>query len=378
MTRLLALTQSIRFGGDDTVLLDLVAAWPEGDSWTVALNRSHPGLSVYREALASRAELIPLDVPADGEPEALGVFRAAHAIHPIIAALAPDAALVSSGGFPPTSLTMAFLLAAHSAHVPRTVLAAHNEPNLGSGLRAVWRSLRGRCAARLCDQLVSVSNDCSGKISRSCGRPVITIHNGRGPATENEDPSVLRAELGLPPTGPVIGAIANIEPRKGLRVLLQAFCRISRPDARLVVIGASADLAEAAALAVIAASPAAAGRIQLAGQRPNARRFVPLFDVCVVPSLARESFGLLALDAMRAGRPVVASRVGGLPEVVEDGVTGILVPPGEPVALAEALERLLCDPALARRMGEAGLLRAADRFGAARMVAEYRRVLAGQ
>jgi glycosyltransferase involved in cell wall biosynthesis len=236
--------------------------------------------------------------------------------------------------------------------------------------------LRGRAAARLCDALVSVSADCAGKIAAACGRPVRAILNGSS-ALPSESHAALRAELGVPDGVPLIGAIANLEARKGLRALLDAFARLPRPDARLVVIGADAEPEESSALKDLAAAPALAGRVLLAGYRPNARRYAAAFDVCVVPSLRQESFGLLALDAMRAGRPVVATRVGGLPEVVDDGVTGLLVPPGDPAALAAALERLLADPGLARGLGEAGRRRAAERFDAARMAAEYREVLLG-
>jgi glycosyltransferase involved in cell wall biosynthesis len=82
-----------------------------------------------------------------------------------------------------------------------------------------------------------------------------------------------------------------------------------------------------------------------------------------------------ALDAMWAGKPVVASRTGGLPEVVADGETGIIVPPGDPVALTGALRELLGSPEKARRMGEAGRRRAEALFTSARMAAEYREVL---
>lgn len=377
MARILALTQSVRFGGDDMVLLDLIRAWPKGDSWTVAVNRSHPGLAVYRAALASLAAVIEFDISPDGQPGAVGALEASRRLFPLIAGARPDAVLVSSGGFPPTPLTVGFLLAARRAGAPRTVLAAHNEPNLGSGLRAGWRRLRGWAAARLCDAIVSVSADCAGKISSACGRPVSAILNGSSTYGSAEDSSALRAELGVPPGAYIVGTIANLEARKGLRVLIEAFAQLSRPDARLVIIGAEADPAEAAALKILAAAPALAGRVLLTGRRPNARRFAGVFDVCVVPSLRQESFGLFALDAMLAGRPAVVSRVGGLPEVVEDGVTGIILPPGDPAALAAALKRLMADPSLARRLGDAGRRRAAALFSAERMAAEYRKILLG-
>ncbi|MBI3566523.1 MAG: glycosyltransferase, partial [Elusimicrobia bacterium] len=91
----------------------------------------------------------------------------------------------------------------------------------------------------------------------------------------------------------------------------------------------------------------------------------------------RESFGLGALDAMSAGRPVVASRVGGLPEVVVDGETGVLVPPGDAAELARVLADLLDSPAKLRRFSEAGRRRAREAFAAERMAREYRGILLG-
>ena len=379
MARLLALTQSVRFGGDDTVLIELIRAWPAEDRWTVAMNRSHPGRSVYEESLAGRAELVALDAPADQESGAWSALAAARRLRGVLSAVRADAVLVSSGGFPPTPLTLGFLLAARRMGTPRVVLATHNEPNLGSGPRALWRGLRGRWAARLCDELVSVSADCAAKVSAACGRPVRAILNGASPRPSDQDNASLRRELGVPADVPLIGAIGNLEARKGFCVLFKAFRILAarHPDARLVVIGASAEPEEEEALKALACDPVLCGRAALAGHLPRAWRFAAAFDVCVVPSLRGESFGLLALDAMLAGRPVVASRVGGLPEIVEDSVTGLLVPPGDAAALAAALERALSDPELARRLGSAGRRRANELFSAQRMAAEYREVLLG-
>jgi glycosyltransferase involved in cell wall biosynthesis len=376
MPRFLALTQSVRFGGDDTVLLALIGASAPGDDWTAAINRSHPGLPVYEAALAGRAELVPLDCPADGEPGAWGALRAARRLRGVVAAARPDAVLVSSGGFPPTALTIGFLLASRLAGAPRIVLAVHNDPNLGQGARRLWRGLRGRLAARLCDELVSVSADCAAKVSASCGRPVRVILNGAEDRGGPADPAALRRELGVPRDAFVIGAIGGLESRKGFMTLVEAF-RLLPPGPldRLVLIGAPAEDAEAGRLRDAAAEPFFAGRVLLAGYRERAWRFVSAFDVCALPSLRRESFGLLALDAMQARRPVVASRVGGLPEVVEDERTGLLVAPGDAGALAAALSRLRGDAPLRARLGESGRRRWTERFTAQRMAREYREML---
>ena len=109
------------------------------------------------------------------------------------------------------------------------------------------------------------------------------------------------------------------------------------------------------------------------GQRDDVVDLLCACDVFVLPS-RREGLGVAALEAMALGRPVVASRVGGLAESVQHEYTGLLVPPEDSEALAGALERLLGDPALARRLGAAGPEHIRDRYDAEAMVAGYERI----
>jgi glycosyltransferase involved in cell wall biosynthesis len=120
-----------------------------------------------------------------------------------------------------------------------------------------------------------------------------------------------------------------------------------------------------------------ADRVRFLGWREDVREIMPLFDLLVLPSL-NEGMGRVLLEAMAAGRPVVASRVGGIPDLVRDEENGLLVPPGDEQALAAGIARLLQDRPLARRLGEAG--RASCReFGvdamAARLDRMYRELL---
>jgi glycosyltransferase involved in cell wall biosynthesis len=112
-------------------------------------------------------------------------------------------------------------------------------------------------------------------------------------------------------------------------------------------------------------------RVVFAGYRPDATALLAELDVFVLPSWV-EGLPIVVLEAMAQRKPVVATPVGGTPELVADGETGLLVPPRDPEALAAALRRLLEDPDLARRLGEAGRARVAERFTAAQ---QTRRVL---
>ncbi|MEO8564528.1 MAG: glycosyltransferase family 4 protein [bacterium] len=163
-----------------------------------------------------------------------------------------------------------------------------------------------------------------------------------------------RMAHGIALDDPVIGAVTRFYPAKGIEYLIDAFAIVRRahPRAWLVLVGQGP---EEAALRARAEELAIADRVVFAGFQRDAQAYVGGFDVAAVPSL-EEGFGLVALEALALGVPVVASRVGGLPDIVVDGVTGLLVQPARPDALADALVRLLGDPALRRAMGAAAKL----------------------
>jgi glycosyltransferase involved in cell wall biosynthesis len=119
-----------------------------------------------------------------------------------------------------------------------------------------------------------------------------------------------------------------------------------------------------------------AGTVRFLGYVPEAGRHCGEFDVQVVPSWA-ESFGLVTLEALARGVPVVATTAGGSPEIVRDGREGLLVPPGDPAALADRVDRLLASAELRRALGEAGRERVESRFSLDRMVEATAEVYAG-
>lgn len=181
---------------------------------------------------------------------------------------------------------------------------------------------------------------------------------------------------------PAIGCLKHLERIYGQDVLMRAFAlvRAARPDSpvrlRLAGSGSQRD-----ALDRLAMDLGIADRVDFAGRIPTADipAFMSGLAVFAMPSRA-ESFGVAAVEAAASGRPVVASRVGGLPEVVADGETGILVPPEDPARLAEALVTLLDDAVLRQRMGQAGRKLVETRYdwnaNVSRMEEIYERVLA--
>ena len=162
----------------------------------------------------------------------------------------------------------------------------------------------------------------------------------------------LREELGLPTEAPVVGHVGALTRAKGQRTLLEAVPLVleAEPQARFVIVG-DGELGEA--LQARARELDIAERVVFTGFRSDVPRLLALFDVFCMPSLS-EGLCTSALEALALSKPVVASAVGGLPEIVRDGQTGLLVPPGDAKALAEALVRLLRDRQLAATLGQRG------------------------
>jgi glycosyltransferase involved in cell wall biosynthesis len=179
----------------------------------------------------------------------------------------------------------------------------------------------------------------------------------------------LRVETGVPPRCPVIGVTARLYPLKGHRYLLDAMPQVlsAVPRAHLVVTG---DGVLRAALEQQARALRIADRVHFLGFRADVADVTQLYDVAVLPSVSLECLPYALMEAMALRKPVVASRFSGIPEVVDDGVTGTLVPRRDPKALAEAIIDLLKNPDKARAFGEAGRRRVEEKFTQERMLNE--------
>lgn len=164
---------------------------------------------------------------------------------------------------------------------------------------------------------------------------------------------------------PVIGAISRLSREKNVSLLLKAFALVAKeiPETSLSIYG---DGPERGDLAREAEALGIGAKTTFHGHVPGVASRCGEFDVLAVPS-SRESFGLAALETMACGLPIVATRVGGLPELIIDGETGMLVPPEDERAMADALLKVLRDPVLAARLGEAGRARAANLFSEKKM-----------
>ncbi len=184
--------------------------------------------------------------------------------------------------------------------------------------------------------------------------------------------AAVRAAQGAAPDVPVLLAMSALVRRKGIDVLLVAAAALGARGVR-AQLWIAGDGPERGALAAQVRQLGLAEQVRFLGRRDDVGDLLAACDIFVLPS-RREGLGVAALEAMAAGRPVVASAVGGLRDAVVDGRTGVLVPPEDPAALAAALERLTGDLALRTHLGAAGPQRIAEGFLPEQMVAAYERL----
>jgi glycosyltransferase involved in cell wall biosynthesis len=180
-------------------------------------------------------------------------------------------------------------------------------------------------------------------------------------------------------TGPlaqtIVGCAGRLDPIKGHRVLLRAMEALppaGRANGRPVLVLAG-DGTERGALEALATGPALRGRVHLLGERADFPEILPAFDLFVLPSRL-EGMSNALLEAMAEGIPAIATRAGGSSEVIETGVSGILVEPDDPATLAGAISALAAEPERARVLGLAGRERVRSRFSATGMLAAYHRL----
>ncbi len=203
------------------------------------------------------------------------------------------------------------------------------------------------------DRLIAVSRAIQHKLvdEERTTVPVSLIYNGVDLKRYDDQEAccTLPEEYGMEPGSQIVGVVARLEPEKGHPTLLEAWPMVLRavPDAYLLIVGEGS---RRDALEAQARELQIAHRVVFTGRRDDVPAVTAALDVAVLPSY-REAQGLSVLEAMALSRPVVASNVGGIPEMIDDGVSGLLVPPHDAEALADAIIRLLQDHPYADTLG---------------------------
>jgi glycosyltransferase involved in cell wall biosynthesis len=271
-------------------------------------------------------------------------------------------------------------LAARMAGVPIVVHTYHGHVLRGYYPALQTRLLRvmERALATVSDRLVAVSKGVKQDlVDYGVARPekisVIPLGFDLKPFVDaHPNGGGLRRELGLADPVRLVGIIGRIFPIKNHRLFLNAAARVARVDAdtRFVVVG---DGTLRPAMEAHARALGLGDRVVFTGWRRDLARIYPALDALVVSS-DNEGTPVSAVEAMASGCPVVATHVGGLPDLIEDGRTGRLVPPGDPESLASAILDVLGDAEGRRRMGRAARESAAARFGLDRLLNDVERL----
>ena len=254
-------------------------------------------------------------------------------------------------------------IAAKFAGVPVVINTRH-----GRDLRHTNRLIWG-----MNDAIVAISNDAKNELLKNnaidLGK-VSVIHNGIDLEVFKSRISQQEAKktLGLDSLS-VIGTVSRLSREKDQSNLIKAFTTVAsaEPKARLVFAGDGPLKDE---LAALADDLGIKNKVAFLGFRDDVNKIMQAFDIFVLSSL-QEGISLSLLEAMASARPMIVTNVGGNPEVVVDGKTGFLVPPKDSQKLADAIIRLLKNPGLAQKMGEAARARVEERFTLDRMVTEY-------
>lgn len=333
-SRVLCVTQAAELGGAEYALLRIARRLPQrGFQIEVTVPGQGATGAAFREAGFTVHRLPTGPLAAGGWPRALAAFPRARRI-----ARRARADLVYLNGTVAQRLAPAFAGAA--------TLVPHLHDLLEVAPRP-WRSRRFWDAT----PVVLCASGAVAERAEALGAPADRLRTVFCPI----EPAEPAPRPGWREDGrPVVGFVGRVEPRKGVVDLLAAAPALfeRRPDARIVIVGDD-ELAASAVYrdqARVLAERLGPERVLMTGALPEANRLMGWFDVLAVPSLV-EPFGTVAAEALAAGTPVVATRSGGMAEYVEDGRNGALVEPGDPAALAVALDRVLGD---SERLGAQG------------------------
>jgi glycosyltransferase involved in cell wall biosynthesis len=353
-------------GGQNQVLLTVNGLRGIGQRATLV---AHPD-GELRKRVAEGLDLIPLAPRTEMDLSAAWRFAR------VLRRLAPD--LIHAHD--PHGVAMASLAlslgsgAAHGGRLPALVASRRVDFHLKGNSFSRWKY-------RQVDRFIAAS-EAIRKMLVADGVPeeqTVTVHEGIDVDHVVAAPPVnVHEAFFLPHGAPVVGNVAALVPHKGQRYLIDAARLVVQqlPDARFVILG-EGELREH--LEKHVHEHRLEKHVLLPGFRTDVLGCLKAFDLFVMSSVT-EGLGTSLLDAMAASRPIVATTAGGIPEIVDDGVNGLLVPPRDAHALADAIVRALKDADLRRRMGEAGFARVNERFTVDHMVAGtaavYERILA--
>ena len=342
-------TDASEFGGAEQALLTLCAGLDAGSWRQLLVYRPEAPARLLREAAALGVEP-RVATRAERGRDLAGLRRLAQLLR-------DERTAVLHAHLPWPLRCTRGLVAAMLARTPAIVATQQLYSTLALGPR-----LRQRALSLGVHRYIAVSGAMAEEMARDRvvpRRKLRVIRNSLSTRSMDCPPRpALRAQLGGAAGRPVVLSLARLNGRKGLGTLLEAAALV--PEAAFAVAGEGA---ERPALEARIRGLGLEHRFRLLGQRDDVPALLANSDVFVLPSM-REGLPLSVLEAMAAGRPVVASAIGGTDEIVTAGETGLLFPPGDAPALAQALRRLFADPDLANRLSGAARVLVRNEFAA--------------
>lgn len=353
--RVMHVMEAMHQGGAESLILEhLRHAGPGVETWLAVLNRGGPALE-QAQALGAHAFVLGKGGSRLAGLRALAARMREHRIDVV-------------NGHNPTGGLYA-VVAARLARAPVVFRTEHSLHYAGRHSRfyPMLEPWLTRMASRVICVCDAVRESHVARM-RALADRFVTVHNGIDAAPPARNGAAVRAELGVAPDQPLVLTVGSLTRQKAQHDLIDAFADVAaaHPGARLAIAGEGpleAALRERARGAGVEAA------VRFLGSRLDVPDLLEACDVFTLSSV-REGLSVTLLEAMRAGRASVATRIGGNGEAIEDGVTGTLVPAGAPAALGAALSALIADPARRAAFGAAARLRWQARFTAERMVRE--------
>ena len=367
-----------RAGGAERLLEDLVHGCIDAGHETAVLSPQRWLLERIVNAVpTARPQLVGSDAYAASRPlgRALALVQALPRMAAMLRRLGPDVLHVHDGGYPGSDLARIVVIAGGLAAVPRRVLTVYAAPRPRSESSRSLQTVVDRLVWAANQTVISGTDVVAEQLRTMRGVPVVQgprrIPWGVALPQGADHAPAFRAELGVAADEVLVGMVAATDERqKGHHVLVEAL--EAMPGIRAIVVGALPSLEVTRQAAAVGLGD----RLLALGRVPEIGPVFHAVDLLVTPSITDESLPLVILEAMACGVPVIASRLSGIPEAVDDGVTGYLFDPGDAAGLARALSILAYDPDRRRALGDAARIRWAESFSLRAMaratLSEYR------
>lgn len=360
--RVLQLTSSVGFYGLEQVMMTLIKSFDQQsfDVRVASLEKKRlTSSTIVSEALSAGIEAVT--IPCRGRLDWKAVMRLKSMIEDqriqILHCHEPKSRLYGA-------------LASRLTGIP--IVATHHNWTRDSIRTTLVEYIDAACL-HFCHKVIAVSRPVAESARRALvsRRRIEIIPNGidlTAFTATSQNPG-LRASLGIPPDVPVIGSVGRLDKTKGHELLIEAARRVvdAGQGVAILIVGEGVERDN---LELLVQRLGLSDQVVFAGYQRDVKRFMTLMDVFVLPS-RREGTPMALLEAMALGKPVVGTPVGGVPDILSNGLDGIVLPERSASALGDALLTLLQDPVLADRLARRGRLRVEAEFSASRMAERY-------